>query len=305
MNCAHRHNLSYIQGYRPKTDSTPLVFGSLFHEAMNGIIKDGYGDWYVQAALDKMLEDGVSDIMASVITNTAEQALKVAERTDDWMGISAGKWKTVYHEGEPLVELKMSIPIPGWEGYVGIADWVAEDQHTGKVYAIDWKTRGRIADPRSEDVNLQLMTYLHMLWSLGIKVDSGAIVQVLSKLPVQPKLNKNGQMSRSKVATDWSTYEEALIANDLDPDDYYEMRDKLDAQFFDFVGLDFSLVEVSNAWNEIVLPAASSIINDENRIRNMSPWNCRNCGFKQPCLEGLRGHDAQGTLDMFFERRDE
>lgn len=304
MSCPHRHKLSYLEGYRPVSDGVPLLFGSFFHETIAGIILEGDGNASLAEAVIGALDGVDSEISRELIVSTADQAYQVALRADKWLGISEGNWRTIQLDGEPLVEKKLDIPVPGWQAYVGIADWVAENLINGKTYLIDWKTRGRLNDPKKEELNLQLMSYTYMLQELGVSVDSAAIVQVLSQLPVVPKLNKNGTMSRQKIQSDWATYEEALIENDLDPAEYQDMRSKLDTQFFDFVELYFSDGEVTNAWNEIVLPTADNIRNDIERVRYMSPWNCRNCPFKAPCLEGLRGYDPTDTLEYYFQRRD-
>lgn len=302
MNCPHKHNLSYIQGYRPKSDGIPLMFGSFFHEGIAADIRGEGVRKSVEDAATKASEKLSSPLLIGVLEDTAEQAIEVVYRASEWMAIHSA-WETVSLNGEPLIEVKMDVPIEGWQNYVGIGDWVARNRYNGKTYLIDWKTRGRLSDPRNEELNLQLMSYLAMFAQLGLTIDEAAIVQVLSKLPVRPKLNKDGTMSRAKIATDWMTYEEALIENGLDPDDYFTMREKLDAQFFEFVELYFSPQEIKSAWDTIIYPSSQAIIQDETRMRHMSPWNCRNCAFKQPCLEDLRGYDPTDTLERHFERK--
>lgn len=304
LHCRYRHNLTYREGWRSKSDAIPLHLGSFIHEALAAIILRNDPDYAVAGAVSDILDGLDSPIMADLMQATAEQALDIAKRTDEWMGISAGHWETVYYADEPLVEYKMDCPIPGFDAYVGIADWVATHKDTGKTWLIDWKSRGRINDPRTEELNLQLMSYLWMLTrEYGIDVDGSAIVQILTKLPAQPKLNKNGSMSRTNISTDWTTYKAALEEHGLDPADYLDMENKLDMQFFDFVELYFSEQEIQHAWQDIILEAAGEIAYSGNRYRSMSPWNCRNCQFKQPCLADLRGHDAQGILEMHYDRR--
>lgn len=304
--CAFRHNLSYNLGYRPKENAIPLLLGTFIHEALAALILQQDPRVAVEEVAQTSIDSIESPIVADLIQSTKEQGLEIADRTDDWMGISAGHWKTVNFSGHgPMVEHKFSMPIEGWKGYVGVVDWVAENRSTGKIWLIDWKTRGRMADPRSEEVNLQLMSYLYVLRYYGLEVDGAAIVQILSKLPVQPKVNKDGSMSRAAITSDWSTYEKALIEQGLEPDDYFDMRQKLsDKDFFEFVELYFSDVEITTAWDRIILPTAKQIRKAGPSIRSMSTFNCKYCAFKRPCLEDLRGYDALTTLNTEYNRRD-
>ena len=304
MGCPYRHHLSYNLGYRPKTDSTPLLLGSFFHEAIAEIIRGRDPHPIIEACVEEEMEKIESGLFQDAIEIIGEQAIDLAIRADEFMGISAGEWETVYLEDDPLIERKMLIPMKGWAGYVGIADWVARHRKTGLVWLLDWKTRGRLQDPKSEELNLQLMSYVHQLQELGVEVDRAGIVQVLSKLPVEPKRNKNGSMSRVKITTDWDTYEKALIKARLDPADYQDMRDKLDARFFELVELYFSPDEINNAWHGIVRPTSEAIQSDVLHTRNMSTWNCKYCAFRDPCLADLRGYDAQSILSDNYERKE-
>lgn len=306
MSCHFRHSLSYRGGWKPKEDGIPLQLGSMIHAGIAAEILHQSPEEAIQALVRENQEKALSEEWAEMIYLTGEQALDITNRAIDWLEIREGRWETIELEGQPLVELALEMPL--WDlraSYKGVIDWVARDTETGKIHLIDFKTRGRFNRPDAEETNLQLMSYMFMLTHYGVNVDTASIIQILTKLPSQPKLNKDGSMSRQKITTDWSTYRAALVDAGLDPADYEDMREKLDGEFFDLIPLYFSHEEVFAAWHEIIRPAIRSILVESNMwLRSMSTWNCKYCAYREPCLASLRGHDMEGLLDMYFDRRE-
>jgi hypothetical protein len=233
-----------------------------------------------------------------------EESAIIVERTIRWLRMD--RWVVVRHRQEPMCELGLTIPDPrlrhyGWDGFHFTPDVVITDLEDGTTLVADYKVREQFTRPEAEEVNLQLMVYQYNLRRIGVPVDGTCMMQVRNRAPSAPSLNQNGSMSRQRIATDWVTYRNALIANGLDPKQYLEMREKLDVVFHQEDRVYHADEEVDAAWNQIVLPVARSINREADRpYRTMNVINCNGCWARDICLAELRGDDIEFLLQTKY-----
>jgi hypothetical protein len=163
----------------------------------------------------------------------------------------------------------------------------------------DFKTRGQLQDDSSEETNLQHPVYQYVATANGVPISGSVTFQIINKAPAIPKMNKDRTMSRSVIATDWDTYEAALIRNGLNPKLYLDVKAKLNKEFVRVTRCFRSEEEVSRVWHSIILPAAWEMANGVQPIRSMGHFTCMNCAVRPICMASLKNYDTQEYLRGF------
>jgi len=305
--CPYRWALAYKRGIQRRTVSGPMRLGSFVHQGIAAHLLDRP----VEDTLRHRWEQDANDRQLSVDARAEgyealELSIGIVYRTID--EINKLGWQTVWFTDPdgvrlPLVEQKLCAPLSPFAGFVGVVDWVARDPASGLVWLVDWKTRKALQGPETEDTNLQLAAYQHLLTRNGVETTGTCLFQIRSETPRWPKRNKDGSMSRAACITDWATYREALLAAGLDPADYVDMADKLaDNKFFDPLFAYRSPELVASFWKQIVQRAAWAI----GRVkmhpwRNMTGLECRGCLVREFCLAELRGEDTDWLLQTEYQ----
>ena len=310
--CHMRYHLVYERKIRPRVYRRPPELGSAVHAGMAaGILhrsdpRDAAADGVI-SYIKKFIEDRGGkdaffeeelDMMQSDILPTA---IVISQRTLSHMDLP--RWETISVNGKPGVEVTLSCPLPGWGEFVGTIDWVARDLSTGRTLLIDHKVRKQFLPNDSEEVNLQMAAYQYLLMRAGKVITAGSMSnQIKAEPPKTPTINKDGKsMSRARIATDWPTYRQALLNVRLNPDDYLEMIDKLDVEFWRYSLAYRSVSEIQNIWKGVIQHAAWDIARKHKHIyRTMSHMTCMNCGVRGFCLADLRGHDTEYLLQTAY-----
>lgn len=312
--CRYRWKLRYIDHITRRVDFRAPTLGSAVHVGMAcGLLEKDYvagiDQWKEEYLQKHILEiaDGVDELIAETtgclnqeiedmtneVTSTAKEitgrALKV---------FGPDQWEPVLFNKAPMVEIELRVPIRGWGGYRGILDLVAKEKSTGFVWVVDHKVRNQLQPVEAEEVNLQMASYQYLALRHGIQTIGSLTNQILAKVPSIPQLNKNGTMSRARIATDWSTYKQALISNNLDPEDYAEeMVDKLNVEFQRESRAYRSEEEVRNTWSNVIQKTAWDMTRKSPHYwRKMGHMNCQSCWARDFCLEELRGGDTEYLL---------
>ncbi len=242
--------------------------------------------------------EGVNDQELQDVKNLVEQARSIAKMLIDEIDFT--NWRIIWYRGKPLIERELMIKMRGWKGFRTFPDLVAEDREMGGVWVLDWKSRSQFLDVSAEEVNLQFATMQHVLKRLRIETSGSIDFQIKNTPPSEPKRNKDGSMSRARVATTWPIYRQALIDDGLNPEDYTEMEDKLDVPFTLLNRHYRSPAEVDAIWRQIVRPAADAMLDSPTIIRSMSYMNCNGCWGRQFCLGELRGEDTEFMLQTSY-----
>lgn len=234
------------------------------------------------------------------LSNTVALSIAIAERAVIEMHL--GRWRIVQlAKGLPLVEQKIEWPTPFAIPFYGTPDFVAEDLEEGGLWVWDYKVRERFVSLEDEMFDLQLPTYQYGLKMLGIRTMGSIKFQIRNDVPAEPKRNKDGSMSRQRIATDWPTYERALIRAKLNPKHYEEeMRQKLDVKFFQLDRIYRNDFQVDQTWNEVVVPMAKEHLRRKHFNRVMHTWGCSGCWARDFCLGELRGEDMSFLLQTQY-----
>lgn len=135
--------------------------------------------------------------------------------------------------GDPMVEYSFEIPI-GKKIFRGFVDFVVRHIPTGRVWLVDAKTVSQKQNELQYEHNMQLPLYMYALQDvtiengqlLGDTLIGGMIYQISNKELKDPKINKNGSISRSAPGCTWDTYKRVVEANGFAVADYAEMEEK-------------------------------------------------------------------------------
>lgn len=315
LGCRYKYDMYYNKNITTRMDAKPPTLGSAGHAGMAaGILGlnvdqalQEWGEEYIKnhPLSNVEVEDDDIDLMGYVkelVSEVVHRASIIVPRALDNLHLE--EWETVYHtDGTPLVEMKILMPVMvgGTEvSYIAIIDWVAKHKPTNSTWLIDHKFRKTLQADEAEETNLQLPSYQKVLRMIGVDTIGSISHQIANKIPSIPSVNKNGTMSRAKIATTWDVYEKALLDQGLNPDDYIdEMKPKLDTEFSRMTYLFRNNREVDNTWNDVILMGIRDILGDGSPflpVRALGSLSCRNCWCKDYCMEELRGGDLEYLL---------
>jgi len=216
-----------------------------------------------------------------------------------------GRWGDTW---EPLtVEDRFEIPIRGLKAKLrGYLDAIVKDEND-RIWLVERKFPQN-QFRTEEDILLdgQLGVYQYAAIKLGYEVCGIIYDQILAKLPKEPKINKDGTISKARVRTDWETYKAKVIEQGLDPKDYIDMKPKLED--FEF----FKRYQIYRPEGEIKAFARDM----ERRIWDMrrkkkhiymaeNSIMCGMCDYKELCVEQLKGGDIEWVIEKDFEYKED
>lgn len=326
LSCRQAWSFNYAHGLVPIVSDPEPAIGSAVHFALGMAILQGTDDEVLQSALDiwfseqmepyeGLPEDAYESIHA-VLSEHCERAAFIAKRALNAIHIE--EWETIRDRtGTPMVEWHFDREVPGVGLLTGDIDWVARHRPTGLVWLFDHKIRGTLTSAPAEDFNIQMALYQHVLQEdEGLSLAGSILFQVSSHLPKTPTLTKKGEVSRAAIDTTWEVYRQYVLDAGLDPANYDEMRQKLEAKvFYRPIRYFRSREHVRAVWERIFLPAAREmrealftpdVVGTPNPliIRNMVPFLCRRCPYAPVCVGELRGEDVSYTVATQYARRD-
>lgn len=221
------------------------------------------------------------------------------------------RWQILHLKNKPLVEQKIWWPIRGITEvngvrFYGTPDLVAKDRKEGGNWVLDNKVRDRFTSPDEEMFDLQLPTY-----QVGLALQTPSIpttgsikFQIRAAVEAQPKLNKDGSMSRARIGTTWDVYRDALIKAKLNPADYQdEMQQKLDMPFFHAERIFRNDYMIRQLWEKVTVPLTKKFLRAKTFVRVMTSWGgtgCPSCWAREFCLAELKGEDTDFLLQTAF-----
>jgi hypothetical protein len=252
-------------------------------------------------AIPGIPEEEKEEIVTEAYTN-GKIAQDVYERWEEWF--CPDGWKPL------CVEEKLEVTLPNGDNFWCIVDFVGISPD-GITDCIDWKVRSAsLEDPDRHQYPLQQTTYAHVLTQKGVKVDRISIVQMRGKIAGTPKTNKNGTISRSAITTTWERYCEALEQADppQDPDDYLDMKDKLDTIVWHTAHGNFWDPEkLQRVWDEVVMPRVERLQGRWRKTNKNPPlrtawgtFRCQRCAYSELCISELLGYDfdMEGVFEV-------
>lgn len=306
--CPRRYKYNYIDNLTPKHEATALTLGRLAHKGM----EYAFGSCQKGLTIEESAHEGRSAI-ASMCDDEElrEQARTVFDLA--WVGFHPERYDVYVLDGQPLLEHEFNVPFPprleGYDSDVlhGFIDAVLIEKDTGNAYVVDYKFRKRFADADDNMLNLQNLIYAYAMKYQGIDVVGTMLWECKNYPMATPRINKDGTLSRAKIACTWDAYAAYAISKGLNPMEYSEeMEPKLRDVEWTRVTVDYTPDEaIHNAIHNVVCPAVTDIKEGRALYPHVNTWTCRGCDYNPLCTGELRGYDTDAWIgdDGIYERR--
>jgi len=315
--CQKKAEYRYVLGYVPRIKGAKIERGTWIHEllaAFYGAIKDGR-DGLVAAGYkhQQLLEEWWNPLFDEekelLGKDLPDQAWKIFERyTLYWEDHDRRIMrKILWVEQEITIKLDW-LPVP----FTFKCDLVFLNQWN-QVVIMDHKVVGTIPDEEDRLLDNQGPRYvlgmeevLRRKGLLGNKI-KGVVVYydyIRDRVPAEPKLNKDGTLSRAKIDTDYWTYYNTIQKHGLNPDDYKDVLEQIAREqkpFFDRWAVTVTKQRLENEKREMV-EAAKLLAPKDYYPRTLDRTRCRwDCEYKDLCLIEIQGGNIEHALKDRFE----
>lgn len=309
--CPKQHEFKYLDRLVPVAKARPLYLGSWGHAALES--KYTQGDWRVghQTYLDdynrlfKEEQDGLNTKRGKLQTLTLDMVVPIIMKSYDWYYRNDG-WKVVAVE-QPF-EVDTPLKINGRvQPLQGIIDLIVEDED-GRWWIVDHKFVSTIPDPSAfHAMDPQLMLYpwaAKEAWNYNV---AGVIYNyVRSRPPTQPKLNRDGSLSKRKLVTDYPTLYRFFKSIGRDPADFRSILAPL-AKKSPFLRR-YRLPREAPVTKAILLDALSVAkrIREAGRRYRVITRDCaKQCPYHDLCRADLNGFDTTLMRKQHFTPKEE
>jgi hypothetical protein len=298
--CWRQYHNRYVLQIGKKLPALPLFRGTIIHEMLDA------------RALGKV---DPLDVLAKYATEykklLREQKDVYGDVIDDCRRIF--KAYCIEYQDEDLTYEESEIPaftdLTSEIRYAGTIDKIAVDSHKRR-WIVDHKSHKNFPDEgqRMADIQLVLYVWAWNRWCPEKQVSGIIWDYIRTKPPTIPHLLKNGELSKAKIDTDYSTYIRAIKENSLDPADYKDVLDGLKKQsspFFERV----ALPNPSKALIDSVVADAhdtATIIQRLGKVlktRHLSR-DCGWCEFNALCQAEIRGLDVDFIRKSQYEKQE-
>lgn len=217
-----------------------------------------------------------------------------------------------FYKGEPIkpikVEHEFRVLMDDKIYVTGKIDLIARETKQKLNLMTEHKCHNKIPnDSIVPFTNLQSSLYLWAVEKeLDMKLDGTLWNYLLGKPLSTPMLLKSGEMSRKNINTTWPIYRDALKAANLEPEDYFDMRERLkgnEQQIYQRKIIPADKTMTDNIIQDTLVTAKEMRkYGGKDRTRNLSR-DCDGCEFKNLCLAQLKGHDDNFILKSDFKER--
>lgn len=332
MSCTKKWEYGYIEEITPRVDKSYLTIGKLCHKGMQTAMQElwaigqdmsgGPTNWFKEI-MDKAMSV-IHEEWCNYVGNTPllpeempdmEQLLRDAVSVFGQAFKEFEPWKyevyTLQKDGQPIpaLELHFVVPCAGTKGLHGYIDAILKDKETGFLWCTDYKFRKSLSPDEEEAYNIQNAVYSWACHKMEIPIAGTMTWQHVNTPAADPTILKDGRISRVKIKTTWSHYEQFCRDHGQDPQDYYlEMEEKLrDIEWFRPTYEYRNMPTIKKIWNDCVLPAARAVAKARNakvkKYRSMYPWNCKMCQYQSLCQAELRDYDADAIRTREYTKR--
>jgi hypothetical protein len=293
--CRQKWHWAYGVGIVPvRTERAPSV-GSCGHAAIAAMLRGK--DWAVAVAewlIDQTKRHPSFDEEIAEMRSVADTVIGIMPR---YVKHYRDNFETV------LVEHKFEVPIRGIRArLIGYWDAIVRDAD-GKLWLNEHKFPQRSFRSDDDlDLDGQVGVYQYAAHRLGYPVVGTIYNQILGRVPAEPKVNKDGSLSRAKVCTDWETYRAFAVGRGLNPADYAEMQEKLaDVKFFQRNYIFRPPVEVKKFARDMERRIWDMRGSKRHVYRSESFVVCGRCPYRELCLETVKGGDVNYIIANQFE----
>lgn len=314
--CLKKTEYRWIRGYRPRIKGVKLERGTWVHELLAAYYtawRDGR-DPVAEAneAQKRMLQEKWHPLFdeekEALGEDMPEEAWSIFGRyVRHW-----GAWDKENIAKILFVEKSLRIKLPWLPAPFEFKCDLVYLSKLGTVNIVDHKVVGSIPDEEDRMLDNQGPRYVlgiqEVLRRKGLlnKVKGVVVIYdyIRDRLPAEPKLNKDGSLSKAQIDTDYDTYMAAIKGHGLNPDDYAEILDKIarnQKPYFDRWPVPVTPQRLQTEQLEMA-EAAGLLTPREFYPRSLDRTRCRwDCEYKDLCLIEIQGGDITPILKDRFE----
>lgn len=307
--CQMQYKYSWVEQIEPRKPAPPLIRGTMIGQCLDMIaarksikpVLAKFHDEYNN--LFRAEQEEYGDIIGEV--ERIVTRYKTLYKKD---GLTYLKGK----DGNPFeIQVETEFDLPGLKiHFTGHIDKLVRDAED-RVLILDHKSHKSIPGQDARYNDLQLLTYVWLLPISGFGKAHGVLWDYLrTKPPTVPEtLVRGGLTKRANLDSDYDTYMQAIVDNNLDPAEYKEVLDR------------FKLEAGNRFYERVIVPAPQKAMIDNmvadfkqtiiqihqvdksgHYVRNMNK-DCSWCGYKELCQAELRGIDSSFIRKSSYKPR--
>lgn len=302
--CKRAYNYHLVENIEPRVHAIQLYRGTIVHKMIE--TNANGGDWKIHLKeVEKFLD--------TLMIEEMEDITEYKNLREDLEKIMKGYFERYADDGLVYThtELELEYPIfPGRAVLTAKVDGIVR-RPDGSHWIMEHKSHKKFPSEEFRFTATQAMFYFWLLQKLGYPKISGIIWDyVRTVTPNEPEPLKKGGLSKAQKTlggTDYDTYFDAIEKYGLNPDDYAEQLDILEAddeRFYRRVWLPLNQKMVNNSmrdFKETILEMIHLV--GRSRARNLSEFNCRGCGYKELCWAELTGSDTEFVRKRKYQPR--
>ena len=297
--CRQKWFWHYDRCIEPRRMQALPTQGTIGHLALAALLKgenvaDAVNQFYLDTLQAGELFEGEDDTLHTLCAKMLAVVLRYGQHYPD----EPSAWQSVATESQfeiPIASVRTRLR-GTWDALITSENgtyWLMETKFVDKQF----RTREML------DLDMQTGIYQWAAQRVGIPVKGTIYNQVLAHLPNQPKINKDGSVSKADCLTDWPTYLQAVIDAGQNPANYEDMREKLaEKKFYQRDYLIRSPTEIGRyarnmeraVW-DMRRTQRRNIYRCDDRIR------CQICPFQQLCVETLKGGDVEFLIEHDYQ----
>lgn len=275
QSCKQRYSYKYTLKVKPLAKDmsfkswSRMLIGTLIHAALEALLQGQSPEQFVADVIAEERAKGLRQEQLDALATMEPEALQIAANFADWLPLS--DWELVYHNGVPLSEYKVVVPLKSGVGeFLGYVDCVLRHKETGRVLVCDFKSKATMSSDGDQAFIVQLPLYISALRQLGV-IDTNmfAILELRSSLP---------KRKPRKIRIDEGSIE--VFRQSVDGCFQY-MPHFCSDEYLDAIWADYEKVCVS-----------MSRFSHQYAYRNRSSFNCKDCEFRLLCEAQMKGHDV-------------
>lgn len=323
--CEQKYFYRYVRRLRPHIKDIAMERGSLLHEYLGGFysaLKEGASGEDAHQAGKIVLDDRKQMFQQAAFSahyaGDEETAIQFTE-----MIPSAHRLADFYYDVHGrtdadrfeviLVEKSYAWRIAVGVRSISVIDLVLRDRETERTSLVEHKTTKNVPPSSVRIRDLQTVLYAELLLEAGIVVDSILWNYLRTKEPAKPHQNKDGKFSRAvAIDTTWKAYEAAIREAGQDPEQYADVRDRLQGREFTefFPRYEYPIIARADLLlHDYVVEAArmrQAVLmwrsGQTTPVRTITR-NCDFCEFYRVCEAAIVGGDEESVIQLRFKEK--
>lgn len=300
--CRKMFAYRYVEMLSPKGFIRPLEMGTAIHKA----IEYNIAGKTLEAAMAKSKENRAK-VFSSDVDAYDQMMVDTENIMTAYAKFHADEPITYFKIGHRSAEFEFKHDIGGGVILEGVIDCIPETED-GRRWVGEHKSHKVFPGDDVRQADLQSMLYADAaIKAFGIKRVVGVMWDYIrSKSPEEPKLLKNGTLSKARIDTLPVMYERAIERHQLDRADYVDVLGELDDKlktWFRRVFVPLNRNAVSELMEETRVTGREMMRKaGVDTTRNLSR-DCSYCSYERLCKAELFGMDADFIREREFIRK--